>query len=343
MGQIVGGLFSAAELDALLGEHLFPVCEGEGVLQPTVIALDAGGTPVVVEAVDLLDQAALLRALEHAGAAGRMSRADLAARYLGGLEGFQRELRNYLDRVPFRRPTPGDHGARLVIVCSSAEPQVYNAIDFLHRPGLPIKVFQVRQLLDMDGRKFVDLAPLRVDPISLPHHPELLTSQKIPESPAPGEAEVQTSAPQISPTFTPASGHALGGTPWLTRKARRTQTSPTAAVSAPIPIDPQTSSAETRPTARPTRRSLRDRDLSQPTTANRVWPDGSPVPNQVEFTGVFAQGTAATDHLSWDTTALPVVARPLTMSINAVQAEPEAVNPVTVTLGTRRARRLAHG
>jgi len=44
-------------------------------------------------------------------------------------------------------------------------------------------------------------------------------------------------------------------------------------------------------------------------------------PNRVEFTGVFAQGTEATDYLSWDTTSLPVIARP--------KRDPLADRPVT--------------
>ena len=46
----------------------------------------------------------------------------------------------------------------------------------------------------------------------------------------------------------------------------------------------------------PTRKQLRERGLL-----------GQP---KVEITGVFALGTSPTDHLSWDTTSLPVIARP---------------------------------
>lgn len=161
-------------LDGLMGERVFPVVAGDGAAQPTLIALDASGMPVAVEVVEFLDQSALLRALDHAGAAGRMSRGQLAASYSGGLAAFGRDLQQYLDGVPFRRVNPGNRGARLLIVCSGAQPEVLNAIDFLNRPELPIKVLLTKALEARDGIKFIDAAPLVVNPQSAPGQPELL-------------------------------------------------------------------------------------------------------------------------------------------------------------------------
>ena len=163
-----------AALDGLVGEQVFPVATGDGIQQPGLIALDASGTPMVVEIIGYLDNIALLRSLNHAGAAGRMSRGQMAANYAGGLGAFTRDLQEYLNAVPFRRAATGNRGARLVIICTDADPQVLNAIDFLNRPELPIKVLRADTLETTDGHRFIDVSPLVVNPSSAPEHPELV-------------------------------------------------------------------------------------------------------------------------------------------------------------------------
>ncbi|MDR2703333.1 MAG: hypothetical protein LBB58_03200 [Cellulomonadaceae bacterium] len=163
-----------AALDGLVGEAVFPVVTGDGVKQPTLIALDASGVPLVVEMVGHLDHIALLRALGHAGAAGRMSRGQLAAQYQGGLGGFARDLSQFLDAVPFRRAATGNRGARLIVICADADQTVLNAVDFLNRPELPIKVLRAGALQATDGQRFIDVSPLVVNPSSPPEHPELV-------------------------------------------------------------------------------------------------------------------------------------------------------------------------
>ena len=66
-----------------------------------------------------------------------------------------------------------------------------------------------------------------------------------------------------------------------------------------IAAEQQRKDAEIKP--RVSRKALREQGLL-----------GAPklVGVEVEITGVLARGTSATDYLSWDTTTLPVIARP---------------------------------
>ncbi|PZR51638.1 hypothetical protein DNL40_15300, partial [Xylanimonas oleitrophica] len=131
-----------SHIDGLLGEQVFPVISGEGPDEPHLLALDASGSPVVVELVARLDDAALSRALDHAGAAGRMTRGQLAARYHGGAHAFQRDVAEFYDSVPVKRTQPGQ-GARLIVICQEADEDVLNAVDFLRQPTMPVEVLRL--------------------------------------------------------------------------------------------------------------------------------------------------------------------------------------------------------
>jgi len=276
---------TATALDGLLGESLFPIFQGDGTDDPSVVALDASGAAVTVELVENLDHEALLRALSHAGAVGRLSRGELAARYSAGVDRFKRDLTNYLDSVPFRRPRPGSEGARLVVICAEATPEVWDAVEFLNRPDFPIKVLRADWLQAVDGREFVDVSPLVVPVRPKPALPlpDAVPPQAVATLPYATSPQFQTLAP-------------TGFAPVLTRAARRRQQAATNPVEAPQPL-PEPPPGQ--PTTRLSRKQLRERgELSN-----------SGYPADVEFTGVFAQGTDAADHLSWDTTTLPVIAR----------------------------------
>ena len=62
-------------LDSLLGEQIFPVAHGTSDDEPHLLALDAAGLPVVIEVTAELTESALTQALNHAGRAGRLTRA----------------------------------------------------------------------------------------------------------------------------------------------------------------------------------------------------------------------------------------------------------------------------
>ncbi|MEK8226893.1 hypothetical protein NKG05_13620 [Oerskovia sp. M15] len=87
-------------LDGLLGEQIFPVKQGSSLDEPHLLALDAAGLPVVIEVVAELTEETLTRAMNHAGRAGQLTRAELASRYAGGAARFQQDVTTFYDNVP---------------------------------------------------------------------------------------------------------------------------------------------------------------------------------------------------------------------------------------------------
>ncbi|MFI2102974.1 hypothetical protein ACH436_06760 [Isoptericola sp. NPDC019693] len=162
-----------SHIDGLLGEQIFPVSPGTGPDEPHLLALDATGSPVVVELVADLDRAALTRALDHAGAAGRLTRGALAERYHGGPAAFHRDVAAFYDSVPITRSQPGRSSARLIVICQEASEEILNAVDFLRQPTMPVEVLKMGVVHSADGRRFVDVSPLVIHPASAPSAPSL--------------------------------------------------------------------------------------------------------------------------------------------------------------------------
>ena len=173
-----------SHLDGLLGEQIFPVSPGTGPDEPYLLALDASGAPVVVELVSRLDDAVLARALDHAGAAGRMTRGQFAARYRGGPQAFQRDVAGFYDSVPISRSHARPQGPRLIIICQDADESVLNAVDFLRRPAAPVEVLRLGVVTTTDGRTLVDVSPLVIHPSSAPDSPRIVLA------PSPGRRAV---------------------------------------------------------------------------------------------------------------------------------------------------------
>jgi hypothetical protein len=184
-----------SHIDGLLGEQIFPVAPGAGPDEPHLLALDATGAPVVVELVAELDEAALARALDHAGAAGRMTRAQLAARYHAGPQAFQRDVADFYDSVPMTRTQPGRSGARLIVICQEARQDVLNAIDFLRQPAMPVEVLRMGVLHGTDGRRFIDVSPLVIHPASAPDAPQIVAT--------PGTRPLTAALPAVVPAPRP--------------------------------------------------------------------------------------------------------------------------------------------
>jgi hypothetical protein len=188
-----------SNIDALIGEQVFTVSIGQSPDEPHMLAIDASGAPVVIELVERLDLPELFQALDHAGAAGRMTRAQLGGRYPGGMGQFQGDITEFYNHVPMKRQLPGS-GARLIIVCREADPLVLNAVDFLRQPSIPLEVLVLDAVDAADGRRFIDVSPLVIEPSSAPDHPqvvirphediaEILPSQDVDTSePAPGHS-----------------------------------------------------------------------------------------------------------------------------------------------------------
>ncbi|HQY34835.1 MAG TPA: hypothetical protein PLS68_12785, partial [Actinotalea sp.] len=118
-------------LDALLGEPLLLVQEGRTADEPTLLAVDGAGQPVVVEVVAVLDGAALLAALRSAGRVGRLGPQGLARVYRGGAEQYAAHLAAVRGAGP---GAPVRVGSRLVIVVAEVV-GVEDALDHLRQDG----------------------------------------------------------------------------------------------------------------------------------------------------------------------------------------------------------------
>jgi len=153
----------ADHLESLLGEPLFPIATRQpGADGPHLLAVDAAGQPVVVEVVQMLDSDGIVRALRFAGAAARLSSADLARSYHGGPERFATDLVAFRENVPVAvaHSAARHAGARLLLVCSEVAENVVDAVEFLRQPGRQVEVLQVGVLRGADGRRFLDVSPL---------------------------------------------------------------------------------------------------------------------------------------------------------------------------------------
>lgn len=153
----------ADQLDALLGEHLMPLCaRTPGRDEPYLLAVDASGQPVVVEVVAVLDEEAVLTALRHAGRASRMSTQDLAQAYSGGADRFASHLAAFRLTVPATAllSTFVRGGARLLLVCSHVSPGAADALEFLLQPRWQVDVLRAQVVTEPDGQRVVELSPV---------------------------------------------------------------------------------------------------------------------------------------------------------------------------------------
>lgn len=209
---------------ALLGEQVLPVRQG-GPGGPHLLALDAAARPVVVEVVQLLDEAGLVRALRHAGGAARLSHADLARMYSGGAESFEADLAVFRDRAPILQTrTAGAEGVRLVVVCADVAEGLLDAVEFV-TGGLHVEVLRLGVTQGPGGRRYVDVSPLRtasagerraVEPGprtgAVRVTPRAAVTDPTPVVPAP-EPAPETEAPETeapapeAPQAAPAGGH----------------------------------------------------------------------------------------------------------------------------------------
>lgn len=145
---------------ALLGERVLPVRRGGDGTGPHLLALDAGARPVVVEVVQLLDADGLVRALRHAGGAGRLTRSDLARMYQGGPDSFEADLAVFRDRSPFLRAEQTQRGVRLVLVCAEVADGLTDVLEFVSA-GAQVEVLRLGVAEGPGGRRYVDVSPLR--------------------------------------------------------------------------------------------------------------------------------------------------------------------------------------
>jgi len=240
----------AEHLASLLGEQLFPVRLRHGDPSgPHLLALDTTGRPVVVDVVQILDGESLVRALQHAGNAARLSRADLLRTYEGGADMFDADFRDFRDEAPLSAAQTGPlPGARLLLVCAEVDPQVMDAVAFLREPGRQVEVLQIGVVRGVDGRRYVDVSPLvlrqpslrTVEPSSMrlvrQHTAPVdhLASSPTQAPPTSSHAAIPVPAPALADA--PAPAHAQIPSPaTVASHARNPVTAPTPTVSAAPP------------------------------------------------------------------------------------------------------------
>ncbi|MBN9327917.1 MAG: hypothetical protein J0I87_13515, partial [Cellulomonas sp.] len=119
-----------AELRGLLNEHL-PVVVGEPLFRvrsravlpehadgPELLALDAAGNPVLVEAMQVVDDDALVTLLRHAGTAARLTAGDLARAYHADPTRFTVDYAGFREQVSFHPSTTDRPHVRVVLLCA---------------------------------------------------------------------------------------------------------------------------------------------------------------------------------------------------------------------------------
>ena len=154
-------------LPALLGERLFMTLPGTSVPdalsrgEATVLAIDAAGDPVVVQAVPLLAGAQLLVALGSAGQATSTTRGSLAAAYAPGPDHFHHDLAAFFDRDGVPRATGTGRSARLVLVCAEIADDAVDAVSFVSADAGRVQVLTVGTVEGPSGRALLDVSVLR--------------------------------------------------------------------------------------------------------------------------------------------------------------------------------------
>ncbi len=169
--QPLAGTF-LGEVRTLLSEHL-PAVVGEPLFAirarhempehadvPELLALDVTGRPVVLEVAQVVDDGAIVDALRHAGAAARLTTADLARAYHPDPTRFSTDYAAFRDQVPFARPAELRYGTRLVLLCSEVAAESVDTLAAVRGPGWPVKVLQVGVMRGPDGHRLLDVSPL---------------------------------------------------------------------------------------------------------------------------------------------------------------------------------------
>jgi hypothetical protein len=143
-------------LEELTGDNLFRVAR-QPVLplgRPDVIALDAAGRIVVIEVKRDVDRHQVAQALEYAGWARGVRLDDLAEKYHGGPGSFWED---WLEFTGSATPVLVQQDPRLMLVARSFEPRTLQALEFLQRHRVPVKLLRVAFYLDEDRRRFLDV------------------------------------------------------------------------------------------------------------------------------------------------------------------------------------------
>ncbi|WP_315097891.1 hypothetical protein [uncultured Cellulomonas sp.] len=204
-------------LAAIAGEPLFAVRSRSGSPDhadlPELLALDPTGRAVVIDAVQVVDDDAVISALRHAGAAGRMTTTDLARAYHPDPSRFAVDFAAFREQAAFGAQSSRREGVRLVLLCSEVAAEAGDTLGFLRGPGRHVDVLQVGVVRGVDDRRLLDVSPLAthegarrsVEPTAL----RLVRSSEGFTAGAPYEPPI---AP-VGPVRTPATGELRAVTP----------------------------------------------------------------------------------------------------------------------------------
>lgn len=154
----------AEHLPAVVGEPLFPVRYRTSLPEhadvPEILALDVTGRPVVISVAQVVDDGAIVTALRHAGAAARLTTADLTRAYHSDPTRFSADYAAFREQVPFARPAELRYGIRLVLLCSEVAAEAIDTLAAVRGPGWPVKVLQVGVVRGPEGHRLLDVSPL---------------------------------------------------------------------------------------------------------------------------------------------------------------------------------------
>lgn len=157
-------LLLADHLATIVGEPLFVVRTRAGAPEhadvPEVLALDATGRPVVVDAAPVVDDAVVVAVLRRAGAADRMTAADMARAYHPDPARFTADYAAFRERSAFGSRSAGRPGARLVLVCGEVAVEAGDTLTHLRAVGHAVDVLQVGVVRGADDSRMLDVSPL---------------------------------------------------------------------------------------------------------------------------------------------------------------------------------------
>lgn len=193
-------------LPTLLGERLFMTLPGTSVPdalsrgEATVLAIDAAGDPVVVQAVPLLAGAQLLTALSSAGRAAGTTRGTFAAAYASGPDHFHRDLAAFFDRDGVPRAKGTGRSARLVLVCAEIADDAVDAVSFVSADAARVQVLTVGTVEGPSGRALLDVSVLRPGEVAARRTVSIDLDGAATSHPGPH--------PAARPAVTPATGSA---------------------------------------------------------------------------------------------------------------------------------------
>jgi hypothetical protein len=241
LGEVRGLL--SEHLTAVVGEPLFAVRARSAMPEhadvPEMLALDVTGRPVILEVAQVVDDGAIVDALRHAGAAARLTTADVARVYHPDPDRFAADYAAFRDQVPFARPADLRHGTRLILVCSEVAPESVDTLAAVRGPGWPVKVLQVGVMRGPDGRRLLDVSPLaEYEAVRRPAEPTSLRLVQGAHAGG-GQVPVPLDDERPEPPFIPTQPPTIPGRPPLGR--------PVAPAARPAAAFERTAAPATRP------------------------------------------------------------------------------------------------